>query len=46
LGYQFNRNDIDYLYRQFLNIADSKKEVLEEDLRQIANQYQPEAAVA
>jgi 2-isopropylmalate synthase len=46
LGYQFNRNDIDYLYRQFLNIADSKKEVLEEDLRQIANQYQPVAAVA
>jgi 2-isopropylmalate synthase len=46
LGYQFNRNDIDYLYRQFLNIADSKKEVMEEDLRQIANQYQAVAAVA
>jgi 2-isopropylmalate synthase len=46
LGYQFNRNDIDYLYREFLKVADSKKEVMEEDLRQIANQYQPVAAVA
>jgi 2-isopropylmalate synthase len=46
LGYQFNRNDIDFLYREFLKIADSKKEVMEEDLRQIANQYQPVAAVA
>ncbi|MGZ3854485.1 MAG: 2-isopropylmalate synthase [Flavisolibacter sp.] len=46
LGYQFNRNDIDVLYREFLKVADSKKEVMEEDLRQIANQYQPVTAVA
>jgi 2-isopropylmalate synthase len=46
LGYQFNRNDIDVLYQQFLRIADSKKEVQEEDLRQLANQYQPITAVA
>jgi len=46
LGYQFNRNDIDVLYKEFLKVADSKKEVLEEDLRQIANKYQPVAAVA
>ncbi len=46
LGYQFNRNDIDVLYQQFLRVADSKKEVMEEDLKVLANQYQPETAVA
>jgi 2-isopropylmalate synthase len=46
LGYQFNRNDIDVLYQKFLKVADSKKEVMEEDLRQIANQHQPVTAVA
>jgi 2-isopropylmalate synthase len=44
LGYQFNRNDIDVLYQQFLKVADSKKEVQEEDLVQIAQQYIPEVA--
>lgn len=46
LGYQFNRNDIDVLYQQFLKIADSRKEVQEEDLKRLANQYQPATAVA
>ena len=46
LGYQFNRNDIDVLYQKFLKVADSKKEVMEDDLRQIANQHQPVTAVA
>jgi 2-isopropylmalate synthase len=41
LGFQFNRNDIDVLYKEFLKIADSKKEVMEEDLQQLANKYQP-----
>jgi 2-isopropylmalate synthase len=40
LGFQFNRNDIDVLYQEFLKIADTKKEVLEEDLQQLANRYQ------
>jgi 2-isopropylmalate synthase len=40
LGFQFNRNDIDVLYKEFLKIADSKKEVMEEDLQQLANKYQ------
>lgn len=44
LGYQYNRNDIDILYPEFLKVADSKKEVLEEDLVQLAQQYQPEMA--
>ena len=46
LGFQYNRNDIDVLYKEFLKVADSKKEVQEEDLIQIAKQYQPKKAVA
>lgn len=44
IGYQFNRNDIDVLYEQFLRVADSKKEVLEDDLHALAKAYQPEVA--
>jgi 2-isopropylmalate synthase len=43
LGYQYTRNDIDVLYQEFLKLADSKKEVMEEDLLILAAQYQPEA---
>jgi len=46
LGFQYNRNDIDVLYEAFLKIADAKKEVKEEDLMQLANQYQPEIILA
>jgi 2-isopropylmalate synthase len=46
LGYQFNRNDIDVLYQKFLRVADSKKEVQEEDLKELANQHQAVSAVA
>ncbi|MBR2649393.1 MAG: 2-isopropylmalate synthase [Sediminibacterium sp.] len=46
LGYEFNRNDIDQLYQQFLKVADSKKEVMEEDLRKLAEAHVPEQAVA
>jgi 2-isopropylmalate synthase len=45
LGFQYNRNDIDVLYEQFLKIADSKKEVMENDLVALANQYQTEMAI-
>lgn len=45
IGYQFNRNDIDFLYEAFLKVADTKKEVKEEDLHQLATQYQPQTAV-
>jgi 2-isopropylmalate synthase len=44
IGYDYNRNDIDVLYDQFLKVADLKKEVLEEDLHDMAKAYQPEAA--
>jgi 2-isopropylmalate synthase len=40
LGFMFNRNDVDVLYEQFLNVADRKKEVEDEDLKVLANQYQ------
>jgi len=41
LGFSFTRNDIDALYESFLQLADKKKEVQEEDLRKLAKQYQP-----
>jgi 2-isopropylmalate synthase len=42
LGYTYNRNDIDVLYESFLQVADRKKEVEEEDLHQLAAAYKPE----
>lgn len=46
LGYEYNRNDIDVLYDQFLKVADDKKEVQEDDLVQLANNYKSEIAEA
>jgi Isopropylmalate/homocitrate/citramalate synthases len=46
LGFQYNRNDIDVLYQEFLKVADSKKEVKEEDLVQLAKYYKTQVAVA
>lgn len=43
LGYEFNRNDIDLLYTQFLKVADSKKEIDNDDLLHLAKQYKTEA---
>ena len=40
LGYQFNRNDVDILYDKFLQVADSKKEVEDQDLSGLAKAYQ------
>lgn len=36
LGYQFTRDEIDALYQEFLKVADSKKEVMDEDLQKMA----------
>ncbi|MDX1938241.1 MAG: 2-isopropylmalate synthase [Flavihumibacter sp.] len=44
IGYQFNRNDIDVLYSRFLEVADTKKEVVEADLHQMAQAYTPAMA--
>ena len=46
IGYSFSRNDIDTLYQRFLEIADTKKEVMEEDLHQLAKTYQATAVPA
>jgi 2-isopropylmalate synthase len=46
LGFDFTRNDVDKLYEQFLKVADSKKEVENEDLLTMARQYKPEAVTA
>ena len=44
IGYQYSRNDIDYLYEKFLQVADKKKEVQEGDLHELARAYTPELA--
>jgi 2-isopropylmalate synthase len=47
LGYEFTRNDIDVLYEEFLKLADIHKEIKEENLLQLAKQYQStEASIA
>jgi len=43
LGFEYTRNDIDVLYEQFLKVADMKKEVMEEDLKGLARQFQQTA---
>lgn len=45
LGYQFDRNDIDLLYQEFLLIADGKKEVMKEDLESLAKAHTKELTV-
>jgi len=39
LGFEFNRNDVDSLYSEFVKVADSKKEVNDEDLQIMAKNY-------
>ncbi|MEJ7828160.1 MAG: 2-isopropylmalate synthase, partial [Segetibacter sp.] len=46
LGFTYSRNDIDVLYQEFLKVADSKKEIQEEDLLQLAHHYHNEVEVA
>ncbi|HEY4207630.1 MAG TPA: 2-isopropylmalate synthase [Puia sp.] len=46
LGFSFNRNDIDVLYERFLKVADTKKEVIEPDLEELAKAYQKTAITA
>lgn len=40
LGFQFDRNDVDTLYAEFLRVADSKKEVEDADLTEMALRHQ------
>ncbi len=40
LGYNFNRNSVDIIYAKFLEIADHKKEIQDEDLHQLAQQVE------
>ncbi len=46
LGFQFDRNDVDVLYNEFLRVADSKKEVEDGDLQTMGKQHQSNAVVA
>ena len=40
LNFEFDRNDIDILYERFVQIADSKREVEDNDLKAMAHDYQ------
>ena len=42
LGYNYNRNDIDVLYNEFLKVADKKKEVEDGDLHELAEKHSVE----
>ena len=44
LGYQFDRDEVDSLYCTFLKVADSKKEVQDEDLKAMAEEHLHEHA--
>ena len=46
IGYSYNRNDIDTLYERFLQVADTRKEVVEQDLHELAKAYQASAVTA
>jgi 2-isopropylmalate synthase len=46
LGYSFTRNDIDVLYERFLKVADTKKEVMESDLNELAKAYNASTVTA
>lgn len=46
LGFQFDKQDVDVLYDEFLKVADSKKEVQDNDLTSIGKQYQSKIAIA
>ncbi|MCO6498312.1 MAG: 2-isopropylmalate synthase [Chitinophagaceae bacterium] len=47
LGFSFDRNDVDVLYERFLAVADSKKEVTDDDLNEMAKVYsQKEKVIA
>lgn len=46
LGFNFTRNDIDILYENFLQLADKKKEVEEDDLRELAGKYHQQMSEA
>ena len=45
LGYTFDRNAVDVLYEKFLSVADKKKEVLDEDLTEMANSFSEKSVV-
>lgn len=46
LGFSFDRNDVDVLYSEFLKVADSKKEVEDQDLAAMASNYKSQPAIA
>ncbi|MEZ4885096.1 MAG: 2-isopropylmalate synthase [Chitinophagales bacterium] len=46
LGYDYGKEDLALIYEQFLKVADSKREVKDEDLHELANFFEEKVAVA
>ena len=46
LGFEFDRNDVDVLYNNFLQIADNKKEIEDLDLSALAKAYRGKKLVS
>ncbi|WP_431214584.1 hypothetical protein ACQ86N_07285 [Puia sp. P3] len=46
LGFEFDRDAVDILYQQFLQVADSKKEVEDTDLVRLAEAHNKAAVTA
>ncbi len=46
LGFVFDRDDIDELYKEFEKIADIKKEIVDSDLKELATTYNNSVAVS
>ncbi len=44
LGYEFEKDELDKIYEAFLDLADKKKEVFDEDLESLVNEREREAA--
>lgn len=43
LGFEFDRNEVDFLYSEFLKVADNKKEVQDDDLNELADVLQKQS---
>jgi 2-isopropylmalate synthase len=46
LGFVFDRDDIDALYKEFEKVADIKKEVVDSDLKELAEAYNNTTAIS
>jgi len=46
IGFDVSKVELDYLYQSFLEIADRKKEIVNEDLHELMNQFTNQSKVS